>query len=101
MQTDNFSNVDKTKIFSEISGNFKEETEQINFIKYVFSAAAAELWFRLLLTADWLIALNNKPGKIQITNYNCIEPADVITAALENEEKIEPESILTPLQVLT
>ena len=43
MQTDNFSNVDKTKIFSEISGNFKEETEQINFIKYVFSAAAAEL----------------------------------------------------------
>jgi hypothetical protein len=43
MQTDNFSNVDKTKIFSEISGNFKEEAEQINFIKYVFSAAAAEL----------------------------------------------------------
>ena len=53
--------------------------KQINFIKYVFSAAAAELWFRLLLTADWLekvrnyydwlIALNNKPGKIQTTNY--------------------------------
>ena len=72
MQTDNFSNVDKTKIFSEISGNFKTEAKQINFIKYVFSlfsAAAAELWFRLLLTADWLIALNNKPGKIQTTNY--------------------------------
>ena len=46
MQTDNFSNVDKTKIFSEISGNFKKEAEKINFIdfiKYVFSAAAAEL----------------------------------------------------------
>ena len=61
-----FSNVDKTEIFSEISGNFKKEAKQINFIKNVFSAAAAELWFRLLLTADWLMALNNKPGKIQI-----------------------------------
>ena len=54
MQTDNFSNVDKTNIFSEISGNFKDEAEKINFINYVFSAAAAELVVIQVVTDCWL-----------------------------------------------